>query len=327
MDTSLQKQRAALVSVASNTILVLAKLGIGYWVGSISIVSEAIHSGVDLVAALIAFVAVRAAAKPPDERHPYGHGKIENLSGAIEAALIAVAAIWIIFEASQRLFHPKPIDHAWLGIAVMGGSVLVNLLVSSHLFKVARATHSVALEADAWHLRTDVWTSLGIMGGLAIVTVGRLVAPSKDLSVLDPLCAIGVAFLIMKAAWELTAQSLGDLLDEALPDWEREDLLALLRKHPDILGVHGLRTRKNGSSRYVEVHLVVRPEMPVVDAHRLQHGVQTQVREMFGEAKLLAHVEPCDRRCTVQCRSGCFTLSSEASASSSTNLEGQGISH
>jgi cation diffusion facilitator family transporter len=301
-----QKQRAALLSVASNTLLVLAKLGVGSFVGSVSIISEAIHSGVDLVAALIAFAAVRAAAKPPDDRHPYGHGKIENLSGAIEALLIAVAGIWIIVEASERLAHPQPIQQPILGLAVMGVSVAVNVYVSTHLFRVAKATHSVALEADAWHLRTDVWTSVGIMGGFVVVTALHYVAPERRLDFIDPVCAIVVAFLILKAAWDLTGQSLGDLLDASIPQWESDDLDALLRNRKDILGAHGLRTRKNGAHRFVEVHLVVHPDTTVSEAHQLQHDVQSSVRELLGEAKLLAHVEPCDRRCPPHCRAGCW---------------------
>ena len=306
MQNDQRKQRAALLSVGSNTLLVLAKLFIGYIVGSVSIISEAIHSGVDLLAAVIAFAAVRAAAKPPDERHQYGHGKIENLSGAIEAALIAIAGIWILIEAAERLFHPKAIEQPLLGLLVMGLSVVVNVFVSRHLFRVARATHSVALEADAWHLKTDVWTSAGIMGGFVVVALAHYVVPKVNLGFIDPACALIVAILILKAAWELTSQSLGDLLDEALPEWERNDLLSLLRGHLTILGVHGLRTRKNGSQRFVELHLVVHPDTSVIAAHKLQHDVQAQVRDLLGEAKLLAHVEPCDRRCPPQCREGCW---------------------
>ncbi|MGC4066991.1 MAG: cation diffusion facilitator family transporter [Polyangiaceae bacterium] len=306
MDYSRQKQRAALLSVGSNSLLVAAKLGIGTYVGSVSILSEAIHSGVDLVAALIALAAVRAASKPPDVEHPYGHGKIENLSGAIEALLIAVAGIWIVIEAVQHLLHPSPIEHPILGVLVMGCSVVVNVAVSSHLFVVAKRTHSVALEADAWHLRTDVWTSAAILGALGLVTLGRVVAPRHPLNFVDPLCAVGVAILILKAAWDLTRQSLGDLLDESIPQWERDDLCALLNKRADVVGVHGIRTRKNGSHRYVELHLVVHPDMTVRRVHELEHELQAQMRELLGESRLLAHVEPCDKRCTDRCRSGCF---------------------
>jgi cation diffusion facilitator family transporter len=306
MDLSRQKQRAALLSVGSNSLLVVGKLAIGAYVGSVSIQSEAIHSGVDLLAALIAFAAVRAAAKPPDVEHPYGHGKIENLSGAIEALLIAVAGIWIIVEAIEHLVHPSPIEHPLLGVAVMGCSVVVNVAVSSHLFAVAKRTHSVALEADAWHLRTDVWTSAAILGAFGLVTLARVVTPRHPLDFIDPICALGVAVLILKAAWELTRQSLGDLLDQSIPQWERDDVCALLKKRDDVVGVHGIRTRKNGSNRYVELHLVVHPDMTVRRVHDLEHELQAQLRELLGESRLLAHVEPCDKRCTERCRSGCF---------------------
>jgi cation diffusion facilitator family transporter len=306
MDHDQQKQRAALLSVASNTGLVLAKLGIGGYVGSVSILSEAIHSGVDLVAALIAFAAVRAAAKPPDVEHPYGHGKIENLSGAIEALLIGVAGIWIMVEAFDHLLHPSPIEHPLLGVLVMGCSVAVNVAVSAHLFRVAKRTHSVALEADAWHLRTDVWTSAAILAGFGLVTLSRVFTPKYPLDFIDPICAIGVAALIMKAAWDLTRQSLGDLLDESIPQWERDDVCALLRQRSDVLGVHEIRTRKNGAHRFVELHLVVHPDMTVRRVHELEHELQAQLRARLGESRLFAHVEPCDKRCTDRCESGCF---------------------
>jgi cation diffusion facilitator family transporter len=307
MESDQRKARAALLSVTSNTLLVVAKLLVGYVVGSVSIISEAIHSGVDLVAALIAYAAVRAASKPADIQHPYGHGKIENLSGAVEAALIAIAGVWIIIEAAERLFHPTPIEQPLLGLFVMGLSATVNIAVSRYLFRVAKETHSVALEADAWHLRTDVWTSIGIMGGFVVVTLAHYFAPQLSLGFIDPACALIVALLIMKAAWDLTAQSLGDLLDESLPAWEREDLDSILRKFREILGVHSVRTRKNGVKRFIELHLVVHPEMTVETAHRLQHDVQTQIRDRLGEVNLLAHVEPCDRRCPPQCRAGCWS--------------------
>jgi cation diffusion facilitator family transporter len=310
------KRNAALLSVTSNTLLVGAKLVVGYIVGSVSIISEAIHSGVDLLAALIALLAIHAAAKPPDAEHPYGHGKIENLSGAIEAALIAVAGIWIIIEAAERLFHPKSVDQPYLGLLVMGLSVVVNVFVSRHLFIVAKETHSVALEADAWHLRTDVWTAFGIMGGFIVVTAMHYLAPQIRVDFVDPVCAIAVAFLIMKASWDLTAQSLGDLLDEAIPPWEREDLKKLLYSRPEILGVHSVRTRKNGAKRFVELHLVVHPEMTVQSAHELEHAVQDQVSSLLGEANLIAHVEPCDRRCVAECKAGCWITPASASDAS-----------
>lgn len=301
-----KKKRAALISVGSNGLLVAAKLGVGYSIGSVSVVSEAIHSAVDLLAAVIALVAIHAASKPPDEGHPFGHGKIENLSGAIEAALIGVAGIWIIVEAGERLLHGGTMQQPWLGLLVMGMSSAINYGVSKHLFRVARETQSVALEADAWHLRTDVWTSLGITVSFVIITVLTQVAPRLNVAWIDPIAAMAVALLILKAAWELTQQALADLLDASLPRDERAMIENVLRRHPEVLGVHGIRARKSGTERFVDLHLVVHPETTVAKAHELQHVLASRIREIWSNASLVAHVEPCDRRCPSQCRGGCW---------------------
>src|SRR5512142_2540278 len=168
MTQATTKSRAASVSVLSNTALVVGKLIVGLLIGSVSVLSEAIHSGIDLVAALIAWWAVRASSAPADDEHPFGHGKLENLSGAIEALLILVAAVWIVIESVQKLVHPTPVEGVGLGIAIMGISSVANLFVSNWLMKVGRQTDSVALVADAWHLRTDVYTSFGVMFGLVV---------------------------------------------------------------------------------------------------------------------------------------------------------------
>ncbi len=155
MDSQQRKSATALLSVGSNTALVVGKLVVGLMIGSVSVISEAIHSGVDLVAAVIALFAVRTSGKPPDERHPFGHGKAENLAGTIEALLIFVAAGWIIYEAVRKLSHPEPLEDPGWGVAVMLISAVANMLVSAQLFRVGRETDSVALQADRWHQLTD----------------------------------------------------------------------------------------------------------------------------------------------------------------------------
>jgi cation diffusion facilitator family transporter len=188
----------------------------------VSVISEAIHSGVDLVAAIIALFAVRTADKPADEEHPFGHGKIENISGTIEAILIFFAGIWIIYEAAKRLIHSETLDAPMWGIVVMLFSTAANLIVSKMLFKVGKETDSVALQADGWHLRTDVWTSAGVMAGLGLILIGRKIFPHTNLSWIDPVAAICVALLIIKAAWQLTVESGKDLLDASLTGEEAE---------------------------------------------------------------------------------------------------------
>ncbi|HEX2970098.1 MAG TPA: cation diffusion facilitator family transporter, partial [Bacteroidales bacterium] len=181
------KVKVARLSIVSNTFLIIIKIVVGLLSGSVSIISEAIHSSMDLVAALIAFFSVRVSDNPPDSRHPYGHGKVENVSGVIEALLIFIAAGWIIFEASKKIFGGEiELESIGLGSLVMLIAAVVNTLVSMRLYKVARETHSVALEADALHLKTDVYTSLGVAAGLGLIML-------TGFRWLDPVVAIMVA--------------------------------------------------------------------------------------------------------------------------------------
>ena len=181
-----RKSRVALLSVASNTVLVVLKLLVGTLAGSVSVISEAIHSGVDLLAAVIAFLSVRASGRPADAEHPFGHGKFENLSGAIEALLIFVAAGWIVNDAVHKLLKPGLVDLLGWGIAVMLVSAVANLVVSRLLMKVGVETDSIALRADSWHLRTDVYTSAGVMGGLAVIWCAKKVFPGANVLWVDP---------------------------------------------------------------------------------------------------------------------------------------------
>lgn len=300
MDAQKQKTAVAALSVGSNSLLVVAKLLVGWSIGSVSVVSEAIHSGVDLVAALIAFYAVRSSGKPADKEHPFGHGKIENISGAVEAVLIFLAAGWIIYEAIHKLIRPQPMDDVGWGVIVMFGSAAINAFVSHMLFKVARKTDSVALEADAWHLRTDVWTSAGVMAGLGLIWGGEAIFPGRHFHWVDPVVAIGVALLIIRAAWELTLQAGRDLLDANIPADERAWLETYLQDlktdagKPNIHGFHKLRTRKSGHVRFVEFHLFVSPDMTVEEGHRITKVAKADIRKHLPNADVLIHIEPYD---------------------------------
>jgi cation diffusion facilitator family transporter len=295
LENDLKKRRVAALSVASNTTLVVLKIIVGLAIGSISVISEAIHSGVDLLAAFIALGAVIHSGRPADREHPYGHGKIENISGVVEALLIFLAAGWIIFEAIKKLLHPMPLDATTWGIVVMAGSAFMNIMVSRALFKVGKETESIALQADAWHLRTDVWTSFGVMSGLAIIMVGRLLFPGINIDWLDPVAACTVALLIVKAAWELTVQSFHDLMDESLPPKEVETVLEVINSMcPDLHGYHALKTRKSGSNRFVEVHVLVDPEMSVEHSHALTDKITDRIRGRLKGTRVMVHVEPDD---------------------------------
>ncbi len=307
MDHTRRKTRAASVSVISNMVLILGKVAAGLAIGSVSILSEAIHSGVDLIAALIALTAVRVSGKAADRDHPFGHGKAENVAGTVEAVLIFGAAIWIIWEAIDRLRHPAPMGHLGWGVAVMGISAVVNLLVSRWLMRVGKETDSVALQADAVHLSTDVWTSFGVMAGLALIWLGQLIFPGTNLDWLDPVCAMAVAVLILHAAWELTRQAGRDLFDARLSDEEESSIrTAIERTAPEACELHDLRTRRAGAQRFVELHLVVPGEMTVEASHAATDRAEAAIEAIYPGTHVSIHVEPCsDRaRCGEACRRG-----------------------
>jgi len=315
MEADQKKKRVALLSVVSNSMLVALKLAVGLVIGSVSVISEAIHSGVDLIAAAIAYYSVRTSGMPADREHPFGHGKIENISGTVEALLIFAAALWILYEAAQKIVRPEPLELASWGVAVMLLSAVMNTMVSRKLFQVGKETDSVALIADGWHLRTDVYTSAGVMMGLAVIWAASLFAPGVDLHWVDPAAAIAVAVLIIKAAWDLTVQSARDLLDVQLPGDEIAWIESLILQHqPVVKGYHKLRTRKAGHFRFVEFHVKVDPDMTVQSSHDITDDFSREIRERFPGASVTIHIEPCDGSCTGSCLDGCLLEEQERQA-------------
>lgn len=314
MNAQSRKEKVALLSVASNTTLVMMKLIVGIWIGSVSVLSEAIHSGVDLVAAVIALFSVKTSSRPADGQHPFGHGKVENISGTVEALLIFVAAGWIIWEAFGKLRAPQPVETVGWGVIVMLVSIVANTLVSRMLFRVGKETDSVALIADGWHLRTDIYTSAGVMISLAAIWSGERLFPGLNLHWLDPIAAIGVALLILKAAWDLTRQSAGALLDEALDPEEEEEIRRLIRAQvPKVHGFHQLRTRKAGHYRFIEVHIQLEGKMSVEAAHALNQKLVRQIKRRFRHTTVTVHIEPCNGDCAEKCLAGCLLTEEERS--------------
>jgi len=305
-DIGKKKTWVAVLSVASNGLLIVVKIVIGLLVGSVAIISEAIHSGVDMVASLIALVAVRASGQAADERHPYGHGKFENVSGTVEALLIFAAAAWIIYEAVVKLIHPQTLERPGWGVGVMLVSALVNLFVARRLFKISRQSDSVALSADAWHHLTDVYTSAGVMAGLLVIWIVGMIKPGVDLRWLDPTVAIAVALLILKVAWDLTRESARDLMDVSLPqadiDWIPD---FVLKTFPDVRSFHHLRTRKAGSKRFIDFHLAVDDRMSVGEAHALGDEIVVAIKQRVPDSAIHIHVEPCAFECPDSCVTGC----------------------
>jgi cation diffusion facilitator family transporter len=285
------QSRAAAVSVASNSLLIFLKVTVGFVTGSVSVLAEAIHSAIDLLAAVIAFFGLRAAGKPADREHPFGHGKWENVSGSIEAVLIFGAAVWIIYEAIGRIVHGGEVELLGWGMAVMAVSVIANIFVSRHLFKTAKIHDSLALEADAQHLRTDVITSLGVLLGLAAVQL-------TGLTVLDPIIAIGVALIIVKAAWDILKKSFGGIIDTGLPPEEEKVIVDTLAEHRgELVGFHQIRTRKSGAQRFVELHLVMPRTISVEEAHRMCDHLEADLKQRLPRLEISLHVEPCADDC------------------------------
>ncbi len=279
------KVGAARLSIISNTTLTILKLIVGLLSGSVGVISEAAHSSIDLIASFIALLSVRMSNQPADEEHPYGHGKAESISGILEGMLIWLAAGTIIYTAVEKLRRPLALPAVDWGMAVMGLSVVVNIGVSYVLFKVARATDSLALLADAEHLRTDVLTSLGVLVGLALIKVTHW-------AVLDPIIGIVVALLITWIGIQLIKDGLQSLMDVRLPEADLQKIYEALTEEPGILGYHKLRTRKSGSTRYIDFHIQVDDNLSLVDAHSLTEKLEDKIRNTLPNVEVVIHTEP-----------------------------------
>lgn len=281
------KTRAAAFSILSNTLLIALKLAAGIVTGSIAIITEAIHSAIDLMASIVAYFSVRKAEEPADESHPYGHDKVENLAAAIEGLLILVGAAVIVYESVRRLSEGAELSMLGVGIAAVAFSAAVNLAISAYLYRRAEATDSPALEGDAAHLRTDAATSIAVVVGLAAVEVTGVVE-------LDSLVALAVAVAIVVAGLRLVSRSSRVLVDEALPPDELEIVASVIDGHTgdEVLGYHKLRARRAGSRRLIDMHVQFRSGTSLERAHDLAHELQREIRGRMRGADVLIHLEP-----------------------------------
>ncbi|MBC8060667.1 MAG: cation transporter [Clostridiaceae bacterium] len=282
----MNKEKAALLSIFSNTCLIIFKIIAGILMGSVSVISEAIHSSIDLLASFIAFFSIKKASEAEDDEHPFGHGKYENVSGFVEALLILLAAALIIYEAVKRMFEGGPVENIGAGMFVMLLAALVNFIISRILLRIAKKTDSIALEADAMHLLTDVYTSLGVFIGLVLLKLTKI-------PIIDPITAILVAILIVKASIDLIKKSLIDLVDSKLPDDDIAKILSILDSHSQITRYHSLRTRRSGPTREIDVQVHVNENTSLVDAHRLCDKIEEEIKSIFpGESYVMIHPEP-----------------------------------
>jgi len=295
------KKWAPLVSVTSNTVLTLAKIIVGLLTGSVAILSEAVHSATDLLASLMAFVSVRWAAKPADERRQFGYGKIENISGTIEGLIIFSAAGFIIYEAIRKILdidNYELVSLEW-GLAVMGTAAVVNYLVSRHLRRVGKKTDSVAIEADGWHLLTDVYTSAGVFVGLLVVQL-------TGIKILDPIIAIIMALVICRAAYKITAKAMKDLVDTRLPLHEVNRIRRVADAYiGEIVTYRDLQTRKSGGERYMHLTITTPQDMTVREAHAICDRLETEIDAEIPGIHVIIHCEPCALTDSGECPVAC----------------------
>jgi cation diffusion facilitator family transporter len=281
------KTGAATLSVASNTALIALKVAAGAVTGSIAILTEAVHSAIDLVASLIALFSVRKADEPADADHPYGHEKVENLASAVEGTLILLGALVIVYEATRRLVEGAEVESLGVGIAVVGFSAVVNWVLSSYLHRRADALDSPALEADAAHLRSDSLTSLGVLVGLVLIEV-------TGVEEFDSIVALAVAMAIVATGVRILTRSGRELVDEAPPPAELDRIEAAIAaaRAPEVAGYHKLRARRAGSRRHIDLHVQFRAGTTLERAHAVAHEMRSAIEAEIPHADVLIHVEP-----------------------------------
>jgi cation diffusion facilitator family transporter len=287
----------ARLSIYSNSLLLILKLAIGFFMGSISVLSEALHSGIDLLAAVIANYSVKKAGQPADDEHRFGHGKFENVSGTVEAILIFVVAIIILYKSIVKILGNQTIEIdsslIGIGIVIMGISTIVNFYVSARIMKVAKKAESIALEADAYHLTTDVYTSIGVLIGLILIQI-------TGNPIFDPLMAIIVALIILKASYDLTKRSVSGIMDVKLSDKEEDTIKSIIHEHySQYAEYHNLRSRMSGAERFVDLHLVLPKNQNVVDAHDFCDHLEKEIKEKIPNLSILIHIEPCRTDCEI----------------------------
>ncbi len=285
--------RSAAVKLSLVVIIGLVglKVAVGLITGSLSVLAQAADSFLDLFAVFVTFFAIRIALKPADKEHPFGHGKAENISAIVQAILIFTAGGLIIYSAVQRIIAGTTIELTESGIGVMLVSIIASIFLSRHLLKVSRATDSISLQAVAHNITADVYSA-------AAVLVGLLVIRFTGLSILDPIIALLVALLILKVAYDVLKKSFGGLIDVRLPETEEIEIKSCIVKHySEVVSFHELRTRKGGSQRYIELHLVMPKNASVEEAHRICDHLEQDIEDRLHNCSVTIHVEPCSIEC------------------------------
>ncbi|MDO9083480.1 MAG: cation diffusion facilitator family transporter, partial [Humidesulfovibrio sp.] len=268
-----EKHSAALSSVFAALLLTGMKLAAGLYTGSLGILSEAAHSGLDLVAAGVTLFAVRLSSMPPDAKHPYGHGKVENLSALAETGLLLLTCVWIIYEAVDRLFfHPQAVDFSLWAVGVMVVSVAVDYSRSRMLMAVAKKHNSQALEADALHFSTDIWSSLVVLAGLGALALAEMLNPASALKPwllrADSLAALAVSGIVLWVSWKLGCQAVDILLDAGKQE-ASDQIERAMASLPGVTGVRRVRVRQSGPASFVDMRLLIQPGLGAEEAHQI----------------------------------------------------------
>jgi cation diffusion facilitator family transporter len=285
------KEGTAKLSIFAVSLLIAMKVAASIITGSIAITADATHSVIDLFGVIVGYIGIRISAKPPDERHPFGHGKAENIAGVVIAGLIAIAAVTIAYQAVNRLISGATVELVTIGIYVTAAALAINGIISWYALRVAHATDSVALEATARDMFTDMLSSGAVLVGLILVRL-------TGITILDPIVALLVAILIARTAYLTMKKSFGGLMDTKLPQAEEDEIISCLKKHSDqIAGFHQIRTRKAGSQRYIDFHLVVSKHISVERAHQLCDKLEQEIENRLPDTNVTIHVEPCDGKC------------------------------
>lgn len=280
--------RITYFSVGMNICLTLLKLLVSFLTGSTAILSEAVHSGSDLFTSFIAMFSVKESEKPPDRDHPYGHGKFENIASLMQAVIIFSSGVFIFHKSMQQIIMGVHIEEVDMGIGVMLISFTANFFISSFLIKKGKELNSPAIEADGWHSRTDVYTSMGIMISLAAVKY-------TGFTLLDPIIAMGVGSVIFWIAVKIFMDSFVVLVDKRLPPIEENLIKNVIKNHShSYLDFHRMRTRKTGGNREVDLHLVFPDRTLLKDAHSLASSIEKEIKDLYPGIKVLIHLEPCE---------------------------------
>jgi cation diffusion facilitator family transporter len=285
------KEKAAKLGILSITLLIVMKVVAGILTGSIGIIADAVHSVIDLTGSVVGLIGIRISGKPPDKRHAFGHGKAEDIAGAVIAGLIFVAAAAIVYEAARRLAAGGRVELVTVGIYVTAAAIVVNVAISWYVSRVGRSTESVALKAIARDMLADVLSSCAVLIGLVLVRLtGR--------NIFDPIVSLLVAALIARTAFLTIKEAFGGLMDTRLPEAEEETIKSCIMEHgSQVVGFHKLRTRKVGSQRYIELHLVMPKDASVDAAHKVCDHLEEDIGARLREASISIHIEPCTTGC------------------------------